>query len=395
MAFGTYEGLESDEPPPAGDKAGHRKANGHAGGNPTEQPRVGTPIKPIRFADLKGKTPPPRRFIVEDWIPTGCGTSLYGPGGIGKTLLAQQIGTAVAVGRELFGFQVEKGPVLGLLCEDDDDELWRRQMRVNEWFACDMDQLDNLHLQGRAGLENTLAVYPGTGAPTVEIFHELIRGAAQELRPVLIILDPIAQLYGGNENDRFQVSHFINLVGGLAREFDCAVLLLGHPAKADGSEYSGSTAWNASVRSRLLLQLKKDEENELLLSRVKSNYAKPDTLSLHWVNGTLRPTAQKLQSLGDRIEAEAQAGKARTAFLAALDKLTAQGRNVSHSERATNYAPKIMAGLCEGFTGKELAKAMESLLDLGVITANAKLWKGADRKPMHGLARAPEPEPET
>jgi putative DNA primase/helicase len=219
-------------------------------------------IKPICFPELAGRKPPPRRFIVDKWLPVGCTTSLYGGGGIGKTMLAQQIGTAIAVGRPLFEMAVEKGPVLGLMAEDDDAELWRRQIRVNEWFACEMADLGNLHLQGRAGLENTLALYPASGEPEEGILLRLVRETARALRPVLIILDPIAQLYGGNENDRFQVSHFINMVGGLAREFDCAVLLLGHPAKADGSEYSGSTAWNASVRSRLLLHRKKDEEGK-------------------------------------------------------------------------------------------------------------------------------------
>jgi AAA domain len=354
-----------------------------------EQARAVAAIKPIRFPDLEGKTPPPRRFVVEQWLPAGCVTSLYGPGGIGKSMLAQQIGTAIAVGRELFGFRVEKGPVLGLLCEDDDDELWRRQIRANEWFACEMGDLGNLHLQGRAGLENTLAVYPATGAPTVETFYELIREAARELRPVLIILDPIAQLYGGNENDRFQVSHFVNLVGGLAREFDCAVLLLGHPAKADGSEYSGSTAWNASVRSRLLLQRKEDDDGELLLSRVKSNYAKPDTLPLRWSNGFLRPTDQRFMSLADKIEAEARKGIVRQAFLDALDRLRTQGRAVSDNRQASTYAIRRMRELpgMEDFPERELEEAMRTLFDEHRIKSNQPVVRGADRKWKNGIAR--------
>ncbi len=165
------------------------KANGHAKDEPSA-------IKPIRFAALAGRFPPARRFIVDQWVPAGCVTSLYGPGGIGKSLLAQQIGSAVAVGRPLFEMKVEKGPVLGLMAEDDDDELWRRQVRVNEWFACEMADLKHLHLQGRPGLENTLAVYPATGTPLAP-FHELIRAKAAELRPVLIILDPIANSTAG------------------------------------------------------------------------------------------------------------------------------------------------------------------------------------------------------
>jgi RecA-family ATPase len=311
-------------------------------------------------------------------------------GGIGKSLLAQQIGTAVAVGRPLFEMKVEKGPVLGLMAEDDDDELWRRQVRINEWFACRMEDLEHLHLQGRAGIENTLAVYPATGTPLVAPFHELIRAKAAELRPVLIILDPIAQLYGGCENDRFQVSHFVNLVGGLAREFNCAVLLLGHPAKAEGSEYSGSTAWNASVRSRLLLQRKEGETDELLLSRVKSNYAKPGNMALRWANGVLRPTAEQFMSYGEKLDEQMRMGAAKQAFLNALDQLTEQGRNVSDSTRASNYAPKVMieAGFVDDFTKAELAAAMNGLFAEFAIKANEPVGRGADRHRVSGIARA-------
>ena len=77
-------------------EAAHDKANGHAkeeapntGQEGAAEPPPAERIRTINFAELKGRTPPPRRFIVDQWIPAGCVTSLYGPGGIGKTLLAQ------------------------------------------------------------------------------------------------------------------------------------------------------------------------------------------------------------------------------------------------------------------------------------------------------------------
>jgi hypothetical protein len=377
-----------------GRAAGSHGPNGHArergdGRSPPE------PIVPIRFPDKAGRAPPERRFVVDQWLPAGCVTSLYGPGGVGKSLLAQQIGTAVAVGYPLFGCGIERGPVLGLMCEDEDDELWRRQVRVNAWCGCGMEDFGDLHLQGRAGLENTLALYPAAGAPAVGALHEAVRVAAAELRPALIILDPIAQLYGGNENDRFQVSHFVNLAGGLAREFACAVLLLGHPGKAEESEYSGSTAWNASVRSRLLLQRKAGEGDELTLSRVKSNYARPDAISLRWAEGTLRPVAPKLMTYGDRLEAQMRAGAAEQAFLDALDLLASRGVALSHSSRAGNYAPRELErhGLLAGFSKREMEQAMLALLVRGILAAGTPVGMRGNRHPRRGLARSVQPEP--
>jgi Cdc6-like AAA superfamily ATPase len=41
----------------------------------------------------------PREWIVPDWIPRGLVTALYGDGGVGKSLLAMQLMSSVALGR--------------------------------------------------------------------------------------------------------------------------------------------------------------------------------------------------------------------------------------------------------------------------------------------------------
>jgi hypothetical protein len=50
-----------------------------------------------------GKPLPAREWLVENWIPMNHVTALYGDGGMGKTLLAQQLLTSVATGREWLG----------------------------------------------------------------------------------------------------------------------------------------------------------------------------------------------------------------------------------------------------------------------------------------------------
>lgn len=76
-------------------------------------------------------------------------------------------------------------------------------------------------------------------------------------------------------------------------------------------------------------------------------------------------------------------------FLALLDKFTAQGRNVSHSPQAKNYAPKIMGTMKDngGYAKKQFEDAMETLLNDGVITANAIIGARANRTKMKGIAR--------
>ena len=49
---------------------------------------------------FQGQPLPERRWIVPDWVPQDVVTGLYGVGGIGKSLLAQQLMTATALGKD-------------------------------------------------------------------------------------------------------------------------------------------------------------------------------------------------------------------------------------------------------------------------------------------------------
>jgi RecA-family ATPase len=78
--------------------------------DPTAEPSF-DPITTIQFPNLPEKEPPPRWFVWAGWLPAGCLSAVYGAGGIGKTLLAQQLATHVAIGRPFLGADVARSPV--------------------------------------------------------------------------------------------------------------------------------------------------------------------------------------------------------------------------------------------------------------------------------------------
>ena len=59
-----------------------------------------------------------------------------------------------------------RAPVLGVFCEDDDDELWRRQCRINPVVDIGMRHLRDFKPQGRLGMLNLLMTFP-KGKPPV------------------------------------------------------------------------------------------------------------------------------------------------------------------------------------------------------------------------------------
>jgi RecA-family ATPase len=378
----------------AGEPETDPRPNGHA--SPASRQKPGQePVSPLDWPSLDGREPPAREFVVEDWLPTGVATSLYAPGGSGKSMLAQQLGACMAGGRDFLGLRTMKAPALGVFCEDDDEELWRRQCRINAAFSIRMAELAPFAAQGRLGMSNQLMTFPNGRPPLPLQLLADIEAKAREIGAKLVILDNAAQLFGGEENARADVTPFVNALSGLARRLRAAVLLLGHPPK-NGAEYSGSTAWHAAVRCmwtmERLVEKGEDAEEEpteqLALVRVKANYAPGrEEIRLRWADGVLRRDYGDAPISG--MNAAFHRHNARAAFLEALDALTGQGRNVSHSERASNYAPKAMksAGLAVDFTKADLKRAMNNLFADGVIVANAKLWTGADRKPVLGIAR--------
>jgi len=355
---------------------------------PNGQVAAARAITTIDFAAMPETEPEPRRFVVGGWLPVPCLSSCYGGPGIGKSMIAQQLATCVVTGREFFGSAVERTPALGIFAEDDDGELKRRQWRINQAFGLKFADLPYLHLEGAAGLDNMLCSFPG-GSPALGPLYEPLLTKARELRAGLVILDNRAQMFLGNENDRAQATYSANLAAGIARAVHGCVLLLGHDAKNADSEYSGSTAWDAVTRSRWWLhrvENGKDEEPDLVLERRKTNYATPETVKLTWRDGVLHAADPSHMTQADLLDLQLRQGEARQAFLDGLDSLAAQGRSVSHSPQAANYAPRVIAKLCD-FTKRELATAMEDLFADHRIEANARVRQTSRRQPVFGIAR--------
>jgi hypothetical protein len=65
--------------------------------------------------------------------------------------------------------------------------------------------------------------------------------------------------------------------------------------------------------------------DELTFCRAKSNYAKPDTTTLRWADGTLRAAAPEHMTYGDKLDAQMRGGAAEQKFLDGLDALTGRG----------------------------------------------------------------------
>jgi len=328
--------------------------------------------------------PPPREWLLEGWMPWRKATLFTGRGQAGKSLLGQQLCTCAALGLPLLGMPTRKSPALYVTCEDDHDELQRRQRAI-----CETVNVKEAALDGQLWL----ASWVGQGGTELATFEKVerdeyggtsdmlqrtrrynqLRETAVALGAEVIVLDNVAHLFIGNENDRAQVAAFMGLLEDLALTVGC-VILIGHPNKA-GDQFSGSTAWENQVRSRIYMETPAAEDGIVVdrdarVLRVgKANYAANGAeLRFRWHQGAFVRDIDLPPSLAEQIAETAQAGADNDAFLACLAERNRQNRPVSERP-SVSFAPKVFATMSEsrGIGKARLHAAMDRLFRLGRI----------------------------
>ncbi|HET7409822.1 MAG TPA: AAA family ATPase [Paracoccaceae bacterium] len=339
------------------------------------------PDRASRFfsaSELDGKPVPPREWLVPDLIPSSTVTLLSGDGGTGKSLIALQLAVSIAAARNWLGHHVNSGQVMYLSAEDDKDELHRRLNDISRAEGIPLADLERLSVRSLAGEDALLAtVMQNTNVLVATGLMKELSEYAQSVEPSLIVLDTLADLFAGNENDRAQARQFIGLMRGLAIANRCAVVVLSHPSLSglnSGSGTSGSTAWNNSVRSRLYLERVLDEGYEpnpdaRVLTTKKSNYSRVGgEIAVTWRDGVFVADAPERGSPDGAEGTIGASYKAERVFLTLLREFTAQGRKVN-ANSGPNYAPSVfsMHPHAEGCSRRGLGAAMEKLLASGAI----------------------------
>lgn len=248
-------------------------------------------LQPLAY-DRLVRDPPARDWMVEGCFLKGTVALLAGDGGIGKSLLCQQLATSAALGRAWLGLSLKPGRALYLACEDDGDELHRRQYAINRDLGYAMeDVLDaGLDLIPRVGQDNALMLFNRQ-------LWRMVRGPlmdrlvarCRETGIQYVIIDTATQTFRGNQNDETQVADYITELRRLAIAIQGVVLITKHPSmtgRALGTGESGNVAWHNSVRSRLYLH--EHKAMGLVLSGMKNNYGrKLDPIPLVWERGVL------------------------------------------------------------------------------------------------------------
>jgi RecA-family ATPase len=306
------------------------------------------PLPFINIGAWQDQPVPERVWTVKDRIPRNNVTLLSGEGSIGKSILSLHLATAIVLGKDWLQSLPDPGPAIVVCCEDDVSEIWRRLDLIFQHFGAAYTEFKDLHVLALAGEDALMATPDRNGLMQPTKLFNRIQQAACDIKPRLVVLDNSADIFGGNENDRAQVRQFIGILRGMAISASTGVLLTSHPSLtgiSSGTGLSGSTAWNASVRSRLFFKratTDKDEEPDpdlRVLEVMKANYGRPgETITLKWQNGLFLPVGGR-----SNLEKLAAEQAAKHLFLSLLNRFTIQNRTLSEKPSANNYAPANFA----------------------------------------------------
>jgi hypothetical protein len=211
-------------------------------------------LVPDFVEDLDVALLPRRRWLLGRSLLRGHVTVEVAPPGVGKSTLGIEQAVAVVTGREITGHKVhERAKAWIYNNEDDLDELKRRLAAILQHWDIPLDELKG-RLALNSGADRPLLVAKADRAgevvrlPDVDTCIEQIRAKGIGL----FIVDPFIETHEVNENLNEQIKTVAAMFREIARQGDCAVMLVHHTAKppiaaSDGHAGNMNTARGASA----------------------------------------------------------------------------------------------------------------------------------------------------
>jgi len=209
----------------------------------------------------------PVEWLVDGLIPAGSVVVLNGYPGSYKSYLALLLSYSIARGKPFLGRQTIKGPVVHIDKENPMGVLPERVRQV--------------------GYSKNFRLWPLWQVPeSPPLFDGRYDRIAAGIR--LLTFDSLRKFHDRNENNPHEMVGIMSRIRSLTRS-GATVLILHHPAKAEGSTYRGTTEILAGVDISMLLELQNKGRHEggpvpLTLRIIKHRYVPEHTLSLEFLS---------------------------------------------------------------------------------------------------------------
>lgn len=353
--------------------------NIHQFPNPNRPPPP-EPFEPFFASQMEGRTIRPREWIVDGVLMRKTVLLLAGAPKIGKSLLLQQILTAIALGEPWLGKQTLMARCFGLFTEDPQDEIERREAAILELYDRSPADLElDLSWEAREDKDAIMVEFEKFTdklKPT-PLWYQ-VTNFCRETGIQVVGIDTAATTFGGNENFRNQVTAYMRAWVKFAVAIDGAVIINVHPSKSNANGYSGTTGWLASARFGLSLGRPPEYDPDTgeprairVLRGLGSNYSAGVTAErLRFERGVLVPDdppperRRKPLTTVERVELEFR-------LLEGLRRVRENGGAVPADEMAAsslpNRARRSADANLRGIALNDMYLAQQALIDSGRV----------------------------
>ena len=281
---------------------------------------------------------------------------LTGAGKIGKSMLLLNIAYGLALGRDVLGFGISKPRrVLYLNGENSQGTMQERLTLLRDYFCIDEEQV----IKTRENLQfcSVALLLPKSDAVAE------IRGNLAEIRPEVLILDPLKNFFSGEENSSDSMRDFMAAIRKLILEFGVTVIILHHTGKKQNEDgfYSGRGSSLLADDAEVTAAFRKNasEKGWFELSVTGRNC---DEFTLHLMR---QPERWFLYSLTDKPEP-----KADHVLIEILDSLPEQFTTGAFNEVACKKSMSLRTA------GERLRVAIDSgLIDRAEGTKHGRFRK--------------------
>lgn len=359
---------------------------------PTAQPAsVVEPLR-LRYPSEIEHAPPPPHWLLDGMLLPGTVCLLTGASTIGKSLAAQQMLTAIALGREWMGRQTEQARCLAFFCEDRSDQLDRRALSICEHYDVHPWVLDReLAWDAREDRDSVLwETEFGRGKPT-EFWYQVFGGRAGQPGLIgedgyrVVLFDTAAAVYQGNHNAPEQVSRFLRALTREAVRHDCVIIVNAHPSKGSPSSYGGTAQWLGGTRFAFNIsrpppgpgQTEEDmtygsEGLKRIFRSLGQNYgATPRPEKWRWDHGVFVVDEEETATRQKRTIGDIQRKDIQYRLLIGLKRAIQNGVQVPADEMAARSLPNLARRCSDGEINwvplNELYLAQEALLQSGML----------------------------
>jgi hypothetical protein len=184
-------------------------------------------------------------WLVDQLIPENSVSFIAGDKGTTKSWLALETAMSVAMGKDVAGkYKVKQGNVLYLQLEDGLAIVAPRYHKLTRGY-------------NNKPSHTAFKIYVGSEVKfdNVEIFEE-IKAIIKDFKPILVVIDTLAQSHSGEENSAKEMSAVINRFKAIRDEFSATVLIVHHVKKGmdqTKKEMRGSSVIKAGAEAILTI----------------------------------------------------------------------------------------------------------------------------------------------